>query len=108
MKTKPLPPVSIPTRFTFGWIATASTAAVAAALALSLSTPAAAIPRHDTAYQGAQQQAKSSTPRGGLRGTIRDLSGRPDDAIPGVTITARDQKRGRTFTATSVTDGTYE
>jgi hypothetical protein len=28
--------------------------------------------------------------------------------MPGVTITARDQKRGRTFTATSVTDGTYE
>ena len=107
MKKNSLPRVSIPARFTFGWMATASTA-VATALSLSLSTPAAAIPRHDAAYQGTQQQATSPALHGGLRGTIRGLSGRPDDAMPGVTITARDQKRGRTFTATSVTDGTYE
>jgi hypothetical protein len=105
MKTKRLPLVSIPTRFTLGWIATASGAAGAAALTLSLSTPAAAIPRPDTANQRAQQRATSPASHGGLRGTLRDFSGQ---AIPGVTITAGDQKRGRTFTATSASDGTYE
>jgi hypothetical protein len=98
-------------RFTFGRIATASTAAVAAALTLSLSTPAAAIPCHDATDQGAQQRATSTTPRGGLRGTIRDFrlpSGPPGDPMPRVTITARDQKKGLTFTALSATDGTYE
>jgi hypothetical protein len=108
MKTKRLPLVSIPTRFTVGRIATASTAATAAALTLALSTPVSAIPRHDAGYQGTPQAATSPASRGGLRGTIRDFSSPPDNGIPGVTITARDQKRGRTLTATSATDGTYE
>jgi hypothetical protein len=100
-----------PARFSFGRLATASTAAAATALTLSISTPAAPIPRHDAAYQGVQQRATSTSPPGGLRGTIRYFgtpSGQPDDPMPGVTITARDQNRGLTFTATSATDGTYE
>jgi hypothetical protein len=107
MKTKRLPLVSIPTRFTFGRFATGSTAAVAAALTLSLSTRAVAIPHHNARYQGTPQAATSPASRGGLRGAIRTF-GEPHDPIPGVTITARDQNRGRTFTATSATDGTYE
>jgi len=105
MKTKRLPLVSIPTRFTLRWIATASTAAGAAAFTLSLSTSAAAIPRPDAGYQGTQQRATSPASRGELRGTIRDFSGQ---AIPGVTITARKQGTGVESTAISATDGTYE
>jgi len=103
--------VSIPTRFAFGRIATSSTAAAAAALTLSLSPPVAAIPRHDATDQGAQHRATSPASHGGLRGTIRDFgtrNGLPGDPMPRVTITARDQKKGLTFTALSATDGTYE
>jgi hypothetical protein len=100
-----------PARFSFGRLATASTAAATTALTLSISTPAAAIPRHDSASQGTQLRATSATPRGGLRGTIHYFgtpSGQPDDPMPGVTITARNQGTGVEFTAMSATDGTYE